>query len=626
MPNPPDRYTLEGGLLWGSSGVFEPLSGSTAIKRCGEMSMLSKRPRKAPKRALPKLPETEAASERAEEEEEGGNSLEWFTKGKSLSDGELGRLQLDMVRLMPPICRRLVTLAEKIEAEKRAPTYLERQSFEAMCRQTVDTESTSPTFIKVVRHRFLACVNDDLSEEEGSSPPTQVKAAETGVPHGFWEDEPGLGYGRVIPGEKAFLDEALANGEAARKQASLNSMHCFDVLSEARSLFKDTRDIRTIQLINNGNVHYVAVNGARLKDEGTNTFRFPVSKDGAEKTFELMVIPTKLYVGNAGKKEKPLAFSFDRVFGGEASQTEVFEDVSHLVRSALDGYKVCVFAYGQTGSGKTYTMLGDGGEDGSTLDRGDADGGASRGLIPRCVERIFAARDAAARAADAAEPFAVTATMVEIYNEEIRDLLAASSTKTVDESHGGASSKLDVKHDARTGETSVTNARCVEVASAKEIASLLRRADAARTTRGTNMNDRSSRSHMVFTLKLTGIRTDAGSKKHPNACHGVLNLVDLAGSERLSRTGATGDRLKEAQNINKSLSALGDVIAALAEKAAHVPYRNSKLTYLLQNALGGDAKTLMVANVSPVAESAQETLCSLRFATKVNACAAGGRK
>ena len=353
-------------------------------------------------------------------------------------------------------------------------------------------------------------------------------------------------------------------------------------------------------------------------------------KDGSEPFLRVSTVgPTAgraLSVAPPGKKEKPLAFSFDRVFGGEASQTEVFEDVSHLVRSALDGYKVCVFAYGQTGSGKTYTMLGDGGEDGSTLDRGDADGGASRGLIPRCVERIFAARDAAARAADAAEPFAVTATMVEIYNEEIRDLLAASSTKTVDESHGGASSKLDVKHDARTGETSVTNARCVEVASAKEIASLLRRADAARTTRGTNMNDRSSRSHMVFTLKLTGIRTDAGSKKHPNACHGVLNLVDLAGSERLSRTGATGDRLKEAQNINKSLSALGDVIAALAEKAAHVPYRNSKLTYLLQNALGGDAKTLMVANVSPVAESAQETLCSLRFATKVNACAAGGRK
>ena len=134
------------------------------------------------------------------------------------------------------------------------------------------------------------------------------------------------------------------------------------------------------------------------------------------------------------------------------------------------------------------------------------------------------------------------------------------------------------------------------------------------------MNDHSSRSHMVFTLNLTGVDASGAPRR------GVLNLVDLAGSERLSRTGATGDRLKEAQSINKSLSALGDVIAARAEKAAHVPYRNSKLTYLLQNALGGDAKTLMFANVSPVAESAQETLCSLRFAAKVNACAANGNK
>ena len=129
------------------------------------------------------------------------------------------------------------------------------------------------------------------------------------------------------------------------------------------------------------------------------------------------------------------------------------------------------------------------------------------------------------------------------------------------------------------------------------------------------MNDRSSRSHMVFTLALSGV--DASGR----AFEGALNLVDLAGSERLSRTGATGERLKEAQSINKSLSALGDVVFALAEKKdarAHVPYRNSKLTYLLQNSLGGDAKTLMFVNVAPGAESAQETLCSLRFAAKVN--------
>ena len=308
-----------------------------------------------------------------------------------------------------------------------------------------------------------------------------------------------------------------------------------------------------------------------------------------------------LAVAPPGKKEKPTRFAFDRVFGGEAGQAEVFEDIAHLVQSALDGYKVCIFAYGQTGSGKTYTMLGD--------DRRENEnaGDDAKGLIPRCVERIFAARDDG----DDASRFDVTATMVEIYNEEIKDLLSDTTDETV---------KHEVKHDARTGETSVTHAASIEVTSAREIDSLVRRAIAARTTRATKMNDHSSRSHMVFTLNLTGVDASGAPRR------GVLNLVDLAGSERLSRTGATGDRLKEAQSINKSLSALGDVIAARAEKAAHVPYRNSKLTYLLQNALGGDAKTLMFANVSPVAESAQETLCSLRFAAKVNACAANGNK
>ena len=308
-----------------------------------------------------------------------------------------------------------------------------------------------------------------------------------------------------------------------------------------------------------------------------------------------------LAVAPPGKKEKPTRFAFDRVFGGDAGQAEVFEDIAHLVQSALDGYKVCIFAYGQTGSGKTYTMLGD--------DRRENEnaGDDAKGLIPRCVERIFAARDDG----NDASRFDVTATMVEIYNEEIKDLLSDNTDETV---------KHEVKHDAQTGETSVTHAASIEVTSAREIDSLVRRAIAARTTRATKMNDHSSRSHMVFTLNLTGVDASGAPRR------GVLNLVDLAGSERLSRTGATGDRLKEAQSINKSLSALGDVIAARAEKAAHVPYRNSKLTYLLQNALGGDAKTLMFANVSPVAESAQETLCSLRFAAKVNACAANGNK
>jgi kinesin family protein C1 len=304
-------------------------------------------------------------------------------------------------------------------------------------------------------------------------------------------------------------------------------------------------------------------------------------------------------------KEKPFDFAFDRVFGSDATQAEVFEDISHLVTSALDGYKVCVFAYGQTGSGKTYTVLG-GGDDHDDHD--------TRGLIPRCIEQIFQARDASGdsdvtSASTSTPRLTVTATMVEIYNEEIKDLLA-SGTGVAGES------KHEVKHDS-CGETTVTHLHSVEVASVDEVTELMTRAAAARTTAATKMNDRSSRSHAVFTLKLRSVDSSG------RVANGTLHLVDLAGSERLKQTGATGDRLKEAQNINKSLSALGDVVSALAEKHRHVPYRNSKLTYLLQNALGGDGKTLMFANVSPSAESSQETLCSLRFAQKVNSCAVG---
>jgi kinesin family protein C1 len=195
--------------------------------------------------------------------------------------------------------------------------------------------------------------------------------------------------------------------------------------------------------------------------------------------------------------------------------------------------------------------------------------------------------------------------MIEIYNEDVKDLLVSQKVS--------AETKYDVKHHP-DGRTTVTGLKTVEVANAGEVAKLMKKAQAFRSTAKTNMNEHSSRSHMVFTLHLDGV--DAAGQP----LHGALNLVDLAGSERLSRTGAEGARLKEAQNINKSLSALGDVVLALANKDAHVPFRNSKLTYLLQNSLGGDSKTLMFVNVSPAADSSQETLCSLRFAAKVNAC------
>ncbi|XP_034582088.1 LOW QUALITY PROTEIN: kinesin-like protein KIN-14N [Setaria viridis] len=292
------------------------------------------------------------------------------------------------------------------------------------------------------------------------------------------------------------------------------------------------------------------------------------------------------------------SFTFDKVFDHSASQEHVFFEISQLVQSALDGYKVCIFAYGQTGSGKTYTMMGN-----PELDE-------QKGMIPRSLEQIFQASQALN---SQGWKYKMQASMLEIYNETIRDLLAVNRMAAQD----GASSKYTIKHDA-SGNTHVSDLTVVDVTSISEVSSLLRRAAQSRSVGRTHMNEESSRSHCVFTLRIFGVNEGTDQQ-----VQGVLNLIDLAGSERLNKSGATGDRLKETQAINKSLSCLSDVIFSIAKKEEHVPFRNSKLTYLLQPCLGGDSKTLMFVNLSPEVSSTGESICSLRFAARVNSCEIG---
>jgi len=299
-------------------------------------------------------------------------------------------------------------------------------------------------------------------------------------------------------------------------------------------------------------------------------------------------------LGNTVPKLYP--FAFDKVFQDNASQGEIFEDISQLVQSALDGYNVCIFAYGQTGSGKTYTM------------EGIPDDPEKIGMIPRAVKQIFLASE---ELKEKGWKYEMEGQYLEIYNETVRDLLG----------NGDLSKKHEIKHNLHTGKTTVTDTTIVKVHTPEQVHQLLKKAQQNRAVGATLCNERSSRSHSVFILKLSGVNSIT-----EDTCEGTLNLIDLAGSERLSQSGATGDRLKETQAINKSLSCLSDVIAALANKDPHIPYRNSKLTYLLQNSLGGNSKTLMFVNISPLINNFQETICSLRFATKVNKCQIGTAK
>ncbi|KAH6758062.1 P-loop nucleoside triphosphate hydrolases superfamily protein with CH domain-containing protein [Perilla frutescens var. hirtella] len=290
-----------------------------------------------------------------------------------------------------------------------------------------------------------------------------------------------------------------------------------------------------------------------------------------------------------GKGRK--SFNFNKAFGPSATQEEVFSDTRPLVRSVLDGYNVCIFAYGQTGSGKTFTMTG-------PRDLTEH----SQGVNYRALRDLFIL----AEQRKDTFFYEVSVQMIEIYNEQVRDLLNSD----------GLNRRYPFQFPllvsvSQTG-LSVPDASLVRVSSTSDIIDLMNIGQRNRAVGATALNDRSSRSHSCLTVHVQGRDLTSGS-----LLRGCMHLVDLAGSERVDKSEVTGDRLKEAQHINKSLSALGDVISSLAQKNSHVPYRNSKLTQLLQDSLGGQAKTLMFVHISPEPDAIGETISTLKFAERV---------
>ena len=287
-------------------------------------------------------------------------------------------------------------------------------------------------------------------------------------------------------------------------------------------------------------------------------------------------------------------FRFDRAFNPRSTQEEVFAEVSQFVQSALDGYNVSLFAYGQTGSGKTHTMFGT---------------GTNTGIIPRSIVQIL---EAVEEQKENNWEYALEASFLEIYQEQVFDLLTPEAERE--------GKKYSIVQ-GENGRHDVTDLQWRTVRTLQDVEEMLESSQRNKHVARTDMNERSSRSHTVFSLRISGARSAAGGQVQ--TLYGTLHLVDLAGSERLAKSNATGDRLKETQAINKSLSALSDVFVAISKHQAHVPYRNSKLTFLLQPCLSGDGKALMIANCSPIEASAHETLCTLRFASMVSSCELG---
>ncbi|ONK75933.1 uncharacterized protein A4U43_C03F22100 [Asparagus officinalis] len=365
-------------------------------------------------------------------------------------------------------------------------------------------------------------------------------------------------------------EEDLEKFEKRMEGLNINASLYYKLLEENRMLYNQVQDLK-------GNIRvYCRVRPFLSNQSDTKSTVDHIGENG-----NIMIInPHK-----QGKDARKI-FSFNKVFGANTTQGEVFADTQPLIRSVMDGYNVCIFAYGQTGSGKTHTMSGP-----------DIKTEETWGVNYRALNDLFNI----SKSRTSVLTYDISVQMIEIYNEQVRDLLVAD----------GSNRRYPFQV-----QLCLVSVNCTE-----DVLELMKVGQGNRAVGATALNERSSRSHSVLTIHVQGKELVSGS-----IVRGCLHLVDLAGSERVDKSEATGERLKEAQHINRSLSALGDVIFALAQKSSHIPYRNSKLTQVLQDALGGQAKTLMFVHINPEINSFGETISTLKFAERVSSIELGAAR
>lgn len=422
-----------------------------------------------------------------------------------------------------------------------------------------------------------------------------------------WENQISLALENGVESSKSFplelnLDSIDGNPTATRSPESPIVFHTFTDVNVVPEHEKNKLE----QTISNleGEIVGLRLNERSLDDKRRQALNMILDIKGCIRVFcrirpilsankriihqPISVESDRIVIRSSGSRKE---FGFDKLFPQEASQEDVFVEVEPILRSALDGRNVCIFAYGQTGTGKTFTM--DGIND-------------SPGIVPRALITLFQQASL-----DGTSSFNFSISMLEVYLGSLRDLLAP---KPASRAFAVSRCNLNIQTDTK-GTVEIEGLTEVQISDFAKAVWWYNKGRRVRSTSWTNVNETSSRSHCLTRITIYRHGDASGGKPEVSK----LWMVDLGGSERLLKTGATGQTLDEGRAINLSLSALGDVIAALRRKRGHVPYRNSKLTQILKDSLGDGSKVLMLVHASPYEEDVMETCCSLTFARRARA-------